>query len=244
MGTGASRPSNGDATVTTRRYSYKCITYDSQSNSIVVVYGRGRELAHCILTDEPAVPGAAVDLMGSTDTICIFKRRAVIRNSGIIRMENTEALLRMEEGASIEVGINGRLSICGMLLMEKNARLVVEPGAYLQVKNALYVTGGTTATISVSHCQLWNQVHMVVNPTPTNSQNVSYMVRSVTWVEEDQRFLVKLMLFFCSDHRLPPELIYPLLLPTVCQRYGVLMQPRPYRMDQYSIHKNRVEVME
>jgi hypothetical protein len=231
MGSSVSRP------VVTTSYSYKCVTYCITKNNIVVVYGKGRKHADCIIT-EP-VPGARVDLMGPNDTICIIKHRAKIHCSGIIRMEHMAALLRLEEGASIDVGTNGRLIIDGTLILEKNTRLVVEPGACLIVRGALCVSNGATLTVRDCSYDLWKHIIVPVSLTvDTNRYDAGYdRKQPITWSEKDKRFLVQLMLFFCNDHRLPTDLIYPLLLPTVCQRYGVLMSPRPYQMGDRCVVK-------
>ena len=204
-------------------------TYCSNRNNIIVVYGEGHKQEDCILT----APGAQTGLMVSTNTICIIKRGALIRNSGVLRLDYEAALMRLEEGASIDVGLNGRLIIDGMLIMERGARLVVEPDACLFVRGAVCVSNAATLTIACGNkCDMW---HHATIPAPllltvdTSREFCAYSrKKTVTWCEDDRRFLEQLMLFFCGDHRLPSEIIYPILLQTVCRRYGVLMLPNPY----------------
>ncbi len=221
----------------TTSYGFKCVTYCSNKNNIVVVYGKGRTPADCIVT-EP-VPGARVNLMGPKDTICIIKQQAEIHCSGVINLENTRALLRLEVGASIDVGINARLIIDGTLILERNTHLIVEPGACLVVREALCVSNGATLTVRDCSHDLWRHTAIPVSLTvDSDTYNGGYnREQPVTWCEDDKRFLVQLMLFFCNDHGLPIDLIYPLLLPTVCQRYGVLFSPRPYQIGKQCVVK-------
>ena len=227
MGSAVSRDSKP---VETTSYGFKCVSYCSTNNNIVVVYGKGRTPADSVIT-EP-VPDARVDLMGPKDTICIIKHQALIHSSGVVRLDRIGALLRLEEGAIIDVGINGRLIIDGTLILEKNSRLVVEPGACLFVRLAMCVSNGATLTVRDCSYDLWN--HVMISTSliiDTDEYYPGYdRKQQVTWSENDKRFLVQLMLFFCNDHGLPTDLVYPMLLPTVCQRYGVLFSPRPYRM--------------
>ena len=214
-------------------YNNKCVTtYCSNRNNIMVVYGRGRKPEDCILT----ASGAQTDLlMASTNTICIIKRGALIRNSGVLRLDYEAALVRLEEGASIDVGLNGRLIIDGMLIMERGAHLVVEPDACLFIRGAVCV--GNAATLSIAcgnKCDMWHHatipllLHLTVDSSSSREFCAYSRKKTVTWCEDDRRFLEQLMLFFCGDHRLPSEIIYPILLQTVCRRYGVLMLPNPY----------------
>lgn len=237
MGTGATKQSNPVTTL----YRHKYVTYDRGLNNITVVYGRTRRLDDYIETDS-SIPGSRVVLTGPSDTICIIKQKVLIRNSGIIVMEKHEALLQMEEGAHIEVGANARLVIDGMLLLGKDARLILKPGAFLTVTESMCIDNGAILTIA-SGSSAYSVSVQILGTVTTRNLNLfdipSKLCRDVptTWSEDDKRFLMQCMLFFCNDHRLPTEIIYPLLRSRICQRYGVLMAPEPYEIPKLSTRK-------
>jgi hypothetical protein len=243
MGAGSTRPSMP----VVHCFSYKSVTYCRVRNNIVVVYGRVddrvRKLEDCVTTGSE--PGTCADLMGPTDTICIIKRGAFIRSNGVLRMDTPEALLRMEEGACIEVGVNGRLIIHGMLLMEKKSRLVVESGASLVVVGALSFGYAVTVKVTDQCNEYWNHVHFSIPMTVNADMSYSLQngTRPVTWSEDDKYLLLRLLFVFCNHYGLPSELAYPLLLPTICQRYGVLMVPKGYKMPQYSLRRSEVKIV-
>ena len=126
--------------VVTTSYGFKCVSYCSTKNNIVVVYGKGRKHADCIIT-EP-VPGARIDLMGLGNTICVIKQQAVIRCGGIMHLEDRNSLLRLEVGASIDVGANARLIIDGTLILERNTHLIVEPGGCICAEGLVHFEWG------------------------------------------------------------------------------------------------------
>jgi hypothetical protein len=163
--------------------------------------------------------------------MCILKRNASIRNSGVIRMEKVEALLLMEGRACIEVGANARLIIDGMLLMGKRSLLVIEPGACITVMGDFQLADDVVVSVA-SKCTFATGNHKIscsVRMVGDFSSSSMCLPRScedlVTWCSDDQLFLIGLIRFLCYDSKMPPELILPYVLPHVCRRYGVLMTP-------------------
>lgn len=245
MGTGATKQ-NRNLAPETADYSDRSVVYNRSKNNIVVVYGEDRKLANRVIT-QAATPGARVELLGGKNqhnTICILKQKAVIRNSGVLRMDRGESLLRLEEGASIDIGPNAHLIVNGILLLEKDSRLILEPGAFFSADFSMCLQTGVTLTIteeSSIHCINARILRNAsVGDTFDLYGDFSQRV-GVTWSEDDRRLLILFMLFFCKDHRLPAELIYPLLLPTVCRRYGVLMMPEPYMLPKHSTNRWEME---
>jgi hypothetical protein len=144
----------------------------------------------------------------------------------------------MGNGASIRIDVNARLNISDMLLMDEHSSLIVEPGAQLDINCPLHIAKGSivciAAGVTYSHCRNAR----VDAPLFTVAERFAligrYNVQPVTWSDRDKSFLVDLIRFLCWDLGIDQDLILPLILPIVCQRYGVLMRPGPY----YGVPKN------
>jgi hypothetical protein len=222
-------------------YSYKHVTYHEKENSIIVVYGRGRTPADCVITNP--VPGARTTLVGQMHSVCVLHRKAEIHNSGIVCMGQMEALLLMGGSARIEVGNNARLVIEGMLLMDNGTRLVVEPGACLTISRSLHLTNGAAVTVSAYKASVWSDTRISTTMLVDGEDDISYRsyesscgFNRMTWCESDQKFLNELVRFFCWEQNIDCDVILPYILPHVCRRYGVLMAPRPYNVPEKSAY--------
>ena len=220
-------------------YSYKHVTYHEEENSIIVVYGRGRTPADCVITNP--VPGAQTTLIGQMHSVCVLHRKAEIHNSGIFKMGPMEALLLMGGSARIEVGNNARLIIEAMLLMDNGTSLVVEPGACLTISRSLHLTNGAAVTVSAYKASVWSDTLISTTRIVDDDLDLSYSsytpgcgLNRVTWSESDQKFLNELVRFFCWEQKIDCDVILPYILPHVCRRYGVLMAPRPYNVPEKS----------
>lgn len=212
------------------RYQSKHVSYHKKSGGIIVSYGEHVTPENCI---KITGPGARVDLIGSKDnTICILNRGSSINCSGIIELGMGEAIIRLELDARIEVDVNARLIIYDTLLMEEGASLVLEPGAELQLVCPLHITKGATVRIAAGITFCHSVSTRVTVPLLTVAERHmpmgKYGARPVTWIDEDKSFLVDLIHFFCWRWRMHQDVILPWVLPLICQRYGVLMTPRPY----------------
>ena len=208
----------------------------------MVVNGKRCSLEDRIMTP---CPGARVNLIGVRDhTICIMGEGSSILASGIVQMERAEALLRMDARATIRVDVNARLNINDMLLLEEGASLIVEPGAQLEIMGALHIAKGCTVRIATGVTYFHGLNARVDVPLFTVADRAAvigrYNVKPATWCDQDKRFLVNMIRFFCWDLGIPQDLLFPLVLPIVCQRYGVLMRPGPYyTVPEKSRHRPR-----
>ena len=236
MGTGASRQK------IEIKHAIKHVQYWPNKNSLAVVYGANRTLADCVFTNKK-IPGVKINLEeGYQDSVCMIKKLASIHNSGRMELSKAcECVLRMEIGAKIRVGVNARLNIHGTLLMERNARLIVEPGVTFTIFDALHITDAATLTVTNDSINYrYNRLSETLSINERVPPSVRYddPRKMVTWCDADKDFLVQLLCFFRFRQCVPDELILPLLFPHCCQRYGVLMLPAPYKVPTELMVKN------
>jgi hypothetical protein len=219
------------------RHDFKFVSYYEDTNCIMVVYGPNITPADAIVTDK-RIPGTRTELLSLRDTICVMKHEARIDNAGVIRMGTNEAMLHMEDGARIQAHPNARLKIDGMLIMEKDSSFILEPGASFVVRRSLHIASGATLRIAEGvACEHVFETNLTESFTVSRDHTniLAHNHLTVTWCEADKDFLQDLMHFLCHRHGLPQEVILPWVLPLVCQRYGTLMMPAPYRMPTTSV---------
>lgn len=239
MGAGATKTDPGPVVL---RYPFKCVKYHKKSGGIMVCYGEHFTPESCITVEGP---GARANLIGSKDhTICILNKGSRIHASGIIDFNRGETLLRLESGSRIEVKVNARLVIYDTLLMEEGSSLILEPGAVLEIAGPLHIAKGATVCIAagVTFCHALNKRINIPHLTVDKPHMMvgKFNKKPVTWSDAEKSFLVDLIHFFCWRWGIHQDVILPLVLPLVCQRYGVLMTPRPYyRIPENSWHRLR-----
>ena len=236
----------------TNQYSYKSVMYNSERNNIVVVYGRERTQADCIICDISQKRG--VYLMHGHSSVSIINRKASILCEGTMKLEGLESLLHMQCGSCIRIGAGAYLEMYGMLLMEKNTCLEVSPGVELHILGSLHIKCGGALTVSRDMCvRLGDHLTVAGNmdwlskeafdeslKSASFPQKISLLLGrfvlqspwkdSVTWCEDDKDFLVKVIWLLCWKMKIQDAVILPYVLPELCQRYGVLMAPRPYKV--------------
>ena len=236
MGAGVSCHDKEAPITINKQYCNRYVSYDGTANNLLVVYGHGRTPASCI-TDKTTL-GSTVNLTSQcTNSMTILKAKAVIHCEGVMCMKGHRTLLNMKRGSSISVSNNARLILYSTLVIEKNARLEVKEGACFEILWPLYITEGNSVTVvgdmTIAYPITISDPVSMETPNPLNRYGRS---GDVNWSEEDSTFLVDLICFLTYALKIEPELILPQVIPTICQRYDVLMPLEPYK-----VHTNRFD---